>query len=167
MGYTIVIGEMETENDLMYNTIQITAKLHRLENAPAFGEPTDCENQRWPSYTAWSDFCDFVGLRRLFYDDDMGLFRPHPGAAPLHVGIKKQIDKAYDDFMEKYPGTTPAFNHENDPDFPDEKYQLCRLEWLKFWVDWALENCKNPIITNSIMAKNRIPEIETCQKQKP
>ncbi len=153
MGYTLRIGELKTsiDEDGLYSYIRNEAKLVSLDNAPAFGEPTDYENSRWPSYTTWSKFCKFVNLEDLFYHKEYGLLRSHPGCVPLVKEHKEIIDDAYEKFYEAYPNCEPGFsqNEDDSDDWPDENAHGARLEWLKFWIDWALDgNCKNPVFYN-------------------
>ena len=157
MGYTLRIGELETTvtDDGLESVIWNRAEGEHLDNAPAFGEPTDRENQRWPSYSAWHNFAEFVGLKDFFYDKHTGLIRSHPGCFPLKKEHKKIIDKAYKEFYEKYPNAKAGYSpnvkdifSEEDKSWPEENVWAVRLEWLKFWVDWALENCENPVFEN-------------------
>ena len=157
MGYTLTIGQLEKfvneDEDYKYDTAEDV----KLENAPAFGEPTDYTNSRWPSYTAWHNFTRFVELEDLFYNKDTGLIRNHPGCVKLTQEHKKEIDQAYQNFYQKYPdcepGYSPKVNVNNgiyeDKSWPEEKTWAIRLEWLKFWVDWSLENCSDPVFYNS------------------
>lgn len=157
MGYNLYIGEavLNYDNDSDYPSVYIDVKLEQHDNAPAFGEPSDYTNSRYPSYTVWSDFCKFVGLYDLFYDEDYGLCRPHPGETPLTTKHKEAIDKAYSDFKNKYPNSVATYGekqenwYDSDENNPEENGYLCRLEWLKYWIDWALENCEKPIFKNS------------------
>ena len=68
MGYTLKIGELDIEfdQDEDYPAIFLSAKLVSHPDAPAYGEPTDYENQRWPSYTSWSEFCKKAEIYNLF-----------------------------------------------------------------------------------------------------
>jgi len=159
MGYTLRIGEArlfysneDGEYDAPHCDVEVEGFAH--DSAPAFGEPTDTESQRWPSYTAWGNFCDAVGLNGLFFDEERGLMREHPGTCPLTVGHQATIDKAYKDFMAKYPNAVATYGKkigqfEWDPENPKENNWLCRLEWLKYWVDWALKFCDKPAFGNS------------------
>lgn len=122
MGFNITIGELERPKvrDGYYS-----AKKVRLENAPADGVPTDYTNQRWPSYTAWGDFCEAIDINeRLMIND-------HPGFMPVNFILQQAVDKAY--------AKIKSLPEEHQP----------RLEWLKFWVDWAMKNCKVPAIVNT------------------
>lgn len=150
MGYTLKIGEAEIVNYPEDGYISIGVKGVEHKEAPAFGEPTDFSNQRWPSYTSWHNFARFVGLHDLFYDEDEGLIRRHPDTFPLTPSHKEIIDKAYEAFKVKYPDAVASFAEDGNYDeFPEENTWLVRLEWLKYWVDWSLENCQNPVFYNS------------------
>lgn len=140
MGYTISIGELievTDEDGYTYSDV----KDERHENAPAFDEPTDYTNSRWPSYTQWSKAMESVGLYRLFYAEPGGLIRPHPGCVALTLDHKMQIDEADQNYRAQYPNARAGYGPTQDPN-------LVRLEWLKYWVDWALENCQRPVIVN-------------------
>lgn len=159
MGYTISIGELKTEvtEEGIESIVRNYAQDENHENAPSFGEPTDYTNSRWPSYSAWRRFTRFVDIEDLFYNEHTGIMRQHPGCFPLVKEHKEIIDKAHKKFYEKYPnakaGYSPKINEKEgiweDPEWPLENNYAVRLEWLKYWVDWALENCKTPVIYNS------------------
>ena len=122
MGFNLKIGEKAKEGN------RVIVKTVKLKDAPADGVPTDYINERWPSYVGWTDFYNAVGLREMFIDD---LLQRHPGWVKLTQGHKAEVDRAYHS-IKLFPA----------------KHQV-RLEWLKFWVDWALVNCKEPIFYNS------------------
>ncbi|KAA5548096.1 hypothetical protein F0145_05050 [Adhaeribacter rhizoryzae] len=83
--------------------------------------------------------------------------REHPGCVPLVKEHKEIIDNAYETLKSKYPnavaGYSPNIDEEMgiymDPEWPEENGQLVSMEWLKYWVDYALENCKTPVNYNS------------------
>lgn len=159
MGYTLIIGELKSEviEQGLESYIKNYAELHEEKNAPAFGEPTDYSNQRWPSYSSWHDSMMFVGLQDFMFNKEYGLLYEHPGIRPIVKQHKEIIDQAYAEFYKKYPnckaGYSPKLDESKgiyeDPEWPMENNYATRLEWLKFWVDWALENCKQPIFYNS------------------
>lgn len=161
MGYTLIIGNATMDYDKEYCSLKITAEPIELENSPAYGEPTDGTNQRWPSYIAWKDFTRFVGLYDLFFDKDFNgpnceicLIFEHPGHTVISQYHKQQIDEAYERFYKKYPNCKPGYSplatdFKEDPNWPEENSYAVRLEWLKFWVDYALQNCEIPIFYNS------------------
>lgn len=151
MGYSISIGELKISKEDGY-TFR-TAETVRLDNAPAYGEPTDYTNERWPSYSSWGNAMDFLDLNNLMFNDRTGLMRKHPATYRLTKKHKAAIDKAYVKFYQKYPNAKAGFSpkatmFQLDKDWPEENNWAVRLEWLKFWVDWALENCKNPVFSN-------------------
>lgn len=51
------------------------------------------------------------------------------------------------------PGAKPIFGDEyREEDLVDDPrydYNLCRAEWLLFWMRWAIANCKQPVFFNS------------------
>lgn len=124
MGFTLMIGEFHSykedgDNYFMANQVF-------LPEAPADDSPTDRTNQRWPSYSGWDSFTKATGLQKLMDE----FIASHPGYVILQPRHKEEIDAVY------------AKKHTIDPD------QLGRLEWLKFWVDWALAHCKCPVFVN-------------------
>lgn len=146
MGYSITIGELEIEkhedDGLDCSCISFGAKGVRDDNAPAFGEPTDFTNSRWPSYSAWSDCLRDLGLYDLFYCDGH-LIGGHPGVRLVTANLVKEVNSRIDEFKRKNPKATPVY------DGSDLNGSLCRGEWLVYWLNWAIKNCKNPVIANS------------------
>ena len=136
MSYTFKIGEYEceildegTEDEHEWHTVAEV----KLDEAPEEGfKPTDHLNERWPSYSGWSDFAFEAGLAHLFYDKShpLCLMPEHPGYAKLTPQHLIEINDAFDNVEED------SYNH-------------IRLVWLQFWIKWALENCERPVITNS------------------
>jgi len=79
MGYDLTIGEAEFKVDkvgddfvdnIQEECIRVTVAEIKHDNAPAFGEPTDYTNVRWPSYSSWAIFCEFAELEHVFYEMD-------------------------------------------------------------------------------------------------
>ena len=160
MGYTLTIGELEVnyDQDDEYPDIHLGARAERHDNAPAYGEPTDYTNARWPSYTSWHEFTRFVGLEELFFSDDRGdclIGRQHPGCVPLTERHRREINAAYEAHKVKYPNAVPTYGNPPEGVFtvdennPPENYQFTRLTWLHYWVNWALDNCEKPVFENS------------------
>lgn len=138
MGYTLTIGEATVDSLPSIKEIvedwdgkvssRISINPVFLDEAPADGSPTDHTNQCWPSYTAWGCFVDQVGLRALFFDENGGLLRSHPGCyalTPAHLATIEAVGASV----------------------PED--QRPRYDWLLFWVRWALANCKTPAIKNT------------------
>lgn len=172
MGYTIKIGEAAV--DWNEDFVRITVDLVSLPHAPAYGEPTDHENQRWPSYSSWSESMAALGLADLMdseveVDEETclcPLMPNHPGAAPITKAHAKYIRAAIDRYKAKHPdhiaaikplkpGAKPAVAgtdiYAGDQYIEDPRYDshLMRGEWLVFWVEWAVENCKHPVLVNT------------------
>lgn len=141
MGYDFIIGE-KTIDDEDEEVTMVWAEEVEHENAPAFGEPTDYSNERWPSYTVWHYFCKDTGLYELFYERKDKLIPEHPGYQSLTPFHQQKINTAYKVFKANHPEA------ELDIEKDEASGWLCRLEWLKYWVDWALENCENPVFCN-------------------
>lgn len=150
MGYNLRIGEAELDvfREGLYSTVSVDARYKKLDNAPAFGESEDYENNRRPAYGVWKEFCLIVELSNLFYAEDTGILREHPGNVLLVQGHKEAIDAAYTKFTAANPNILPGFTNDRT-EIGRKMGALARLTWLKFWVDWAMENCENPVFVNS------------------
>ena len=120
MGYTLRIGEF------VVSGTELTVESVRHDDAPAFDEPTDYTNDRWPSYTAWWGFVRECGLDALFKNE---LLAEHPGVCPLR------------------PEHLQAFERVNRRNL--DEFDRNRLTWLIYWTRWALANCKKPTFYNS------------------
>jgi len=161
MGYNLIIGEAEFDvdrvgddewtEDIQDEYIQVTAGHVRHDDAPAFGEPTDYTNQRWPSYTQWYDFCEKADLVHVFYvidehGNNTGTLRGgHPGYFPITPTVKAEVDKVYDRVKMQAKTLDPGA----DIFSTDVGAVWVRVQWLKYWIDWALENCKVPVFVNT------------------
>lgn len=144
MAYTISIGELEVEYEQEEGYIRLDAAYAERDDAPADGSVTDRTNQRWPAYLVWSEFCKASGLEELFFgkEDGMGIMNEHPGCVPLHRRHLDIVQASYDSMRAKYPDAEPKMEG------PDQNYILARLNWLRYWMAWALENCKQPVFAN-------------------
>lgn len=149
MGYNLTIGELEIqknpEDGLDSDCIRFSAKGMHFDHAPAFGEPTDHTNERWPSYSAWSDFARNAGLYHVLFDS-MGrsLVGGHPGVRLVTKELCDAVENALGNHKKKYPDARATFEGEKE-----ECATLCRLIWLDFWLKWAYENCETPVLANS------------------
>ena len=88
-------------------------------------------------------FSKSVGLKDFFYNESYGLLSNHPGSVHLQESHKDIIDKAISDYKIKYPTAVAKM------ELPEENSHLARLEWLKYWFDWSLKNCKTPTFKNT------------------
>jgi len=161
MGYSLIIGEAEIDCDVggTYGDnefdfgdffVHVSARDESHEDAPAFGEPTDHTNERWPSYGSWHNFCEYANLFDVFYDENRNLRCGHPWAMPITKEMKKRIDRSYMQIKGKFPNVVASFEKGelSDEEF-DANAAMCRIKWLKYWVDWSLENCRRPVLSNT------------------
>jgi hypothetical protein len=171
MGYTLKIGEAAISYNADYCTID--CDIVSRDDAPAFGEPTDHENRRWPSYSVWSNAMETLGLMSVMFGAGEFTFNgvcrypliaEHPGVTPItkeHVECVESVlvdyKAAHPDRIAKYPppkeGAEPVvgdmYREEDLIDDPRYDSALCRGEWLAYWLRWALDNCKQPVFVNS------------------
>jgi len=153
MGFNLGIGEFSycVEYDERY--VSVSCESHSAKGAPLDPTGTDGSRGNWnyPSYTQWRDFSRKVGLEALFYAQTTrgpdrfvgesggwhdGLLSLHPGAQPLtadHLAAFRHARERW----------TPA------PGDDGVCWVLRRLDWLCFWTEWALKNCKHPTFANS------------------
>lgn len=142
MGYSLTIGQPHVGVDVEDEFIYIYIDSVRHDGAPAFGEPTDFTNERWPSYSGWSNFLSDVGqdVYSMFSNASDGIMRNHPGCAPI---TKEHRDLIKSKILErKEIGEVAGFEE-------GQSHTLARLEWLDYWFSWALENCATPAMRNS------------------
>jgi hypothetical protein len=158
MGYTLTIGNAELgRGDWDYLAFVPSMVMDDAPHAPNDANPG--ANYRWPSYSSWLAFCDEVGLRDLFYDEETGLLRPHPGCKILTPEIQEVISTALDRYRRNHPDAVARFDAPSGrgivadltepPQYPPSDYALARLEWLDWWVRWAIANCEHPAIHNT------------------
>lgn len=152
MGYTITIGNAIPKFSKDYNELwaRWCVESASLDNAPTFvnDEMTGNSNERSPSYSGWSDFCDAVGLGDLFFDDHNGLFANHPGCKILTQEHLDTVQAA----LIKYQASTdkkPGFYGWNGVDTGEYDAHLARIIWLEWWMRWSLANCETPAIENT------------------
>lgn len=148
MGYTITIGQLkinkEPDDGLDCSCIGFGAEGTHHDLAPAFGEPTDHENQRWPSYCAWADFMRATGLYDVFFYESGHLIGGHPGVRLVTRELVDVVSDALTAYREANPDARPDFN-----DGQESSSWLCRLIWLDYWLRWSFATCETPVIANS------------------
>jgi hypothetical protein len=115
MGYTLKIGEARI--DYGADDVRINCDIIRHDNAPAFGDPTDHENQRWPSYSAWVDAMRTLGLADVMFCERSGgtgyferngverypLIQDHPGVAPITIEHVEEVEERLTAYKAKHP----------------------------------------------------------------
>ena len=131
MGYTLKIGELEIDYDPegfdYCGNIMLSARDEYHDDAPAYGEPTDHTNARWPSYRGWEDFVAAVGLKDVFDQ----VLSSHPGCVLIDFRFKQRVDKAMDDWVARHPEAKAEQAYWGH--MPSA--YLMRLTWLKYWTD--------------------------------
>lgn len=147
MGYSITIGELSVdeypEDGIDSACIGLSANRASVEGSPAYGEPTDGTNQRWPSYSSWSNYLEKAGIQDVFFCNGR-LIGGHPGIRLVTKELLERISKAKADLEKQHPTIEATM----EP-YTDINGTYCRVIWLEYWCKWALENCKVPVIANS------------------
>lgn len=172
MGYTIVIGEAIFDGDKSEAYMKVWAEGQSHDDAPTFpnDEMTGNSNMRSPSYTGWSEFCRDSGLYGMFFGIDgrrdpymkadenchreTPIMSDHPGFAVINDEDVLAIKQALERHKMKYGELEPGFRGwlEKEEDAPPNATACAtraRLLWLHYWTDWAVKNCKWPVIVNS------------------
>lgn len=156
MGYTIRIGNATPKppdpRHAPGGSFDWKVGEVQLPDAPcAPNDPNGWRNYRWPSYSVWADFARDVGLYDMLIDGnaDGTLMPSHPGIAPLYPWHKEQIDAALARYRQAHPNAVPKFTNEPGDRADEINGHLARLEWLAWWVSWALTNCKHPALENT------------------
>lgn len=151
MSYIIGIGEAEIsekmDDEILDKNIEIVVKRIFLDQAPiwddndSFSDLSGKSNLRYPSYSSIADFCRTTGLYELFFNEDDGLMRHnnYPGSCRILPEDLKAVSKAKHKWIKKHPSNVPGWKDNQDP-------ILAELIWYEFWFEWALKNCKNPIV---------------------
>lgn len=95
MGYSLRIGEAVL--DWSEDMVRVDCEIVKRDDAPAFGDPTDYESQRWPSYSSWADAMRTLDMMDVMFNErNKGrgyfewnavercpLIECHPGAVPV------------------------------------------------------------------------------------
>lgn len=164
MGYNIGIGELEVTYNDEYISIDARAETHPDAPDLGNGDASGKGNYRYPGYSSFANWCDELNIRSVFYEEGgtdyySGKVRwnmkgGHPGATPLTQSIYDTIKSTLDKYRLDHPNSVlPTAENTKDlkpfDDDPEHDYTLARLVWFEFWMKWALENCKQPVISNS------------------
>ena len=166
MGYSLTIGNavLDYDPDPEWPYLAIRAEGVTHTNAPAYGEPTDYTNERWPSYSSWHSFAREVNLHDMMFGDTTKewnngspLIREHPGHTIITEKHRQKINRVfeYKSIICKREGKIPGYKYTDlwgkveklNPEQYDP--ELARLTWLHYWVNWALDNCKIPVFVNT------------------
>ncbi len=94
-------------------------------------------------YSRWREFCERVGIKEVFYDEEGSLHGNLPGALWLTPLVAETISGALEVLCGKYPDYK-LMDVVTEGSVLDENFHL--LHWLDFWVTWSLKNCERPAI---------------------
>jgi len=163
MGYTVAIGDLkhhepeydEDRHEFLYTTGAVYTTHVDAPNEAYLGR---C-NTRSPTYSVWSEVCNDLGLK--------GLLNNSPTSskgfnAKEVIMIDEEFVKEFTILAELFRKNNPTIVPKYTDDTPDTtdttdeemKYMvLCgsmvRLVWLEFWIDWAVKNCKTPVMVTT------------------
>jgi hypothetical protein len=154
MGYDIKVGNAVPEHhkdDFPTLSARWVVEHKTLEEAPSFegDEMTGQSNMRSPSYGTWTDFCRATGLYDMFYEEYYGFLANHPGCRGITQHDADEVTAALVQYRAKAklpPGFEKDYGYSGPPNFD---YNLARLIWLEFWMQWAVKNCETPAIQNT------------------
>ena len=148
MGYDLTIGKAMFVREPGYCRWEVDSET--LANAPEFpgDDFTRNSSHRGIGYGSMRDFCEEVGLLDFFYDDQKRSLRGgHPGYFRITKDDLILVKAARDAYVSKLdPNILPGFV-EGDPRYD---YNLCRLDWLIWWMDYSITKYKKKAaISNS------------------
>jgi hypothetical protein len=127
MGYSIFIG------DIVDGEAQRMIELVVRPDAPP-SSSSRRSNDRHPSYSDWSKFLVQTGLTDWWDNPRDGVGRTMPLLSKLTEKDADLIAKASMRFLKNKRRMSKV----------DFDLNFDRIEWLLWWVSWAVDNCKNP-----------------------
>lgn len=119
MSYQLAIGEYESFEGDGYLVEFVQEQ--RIATAPFVGVVSNSSNEKMVNESQWWDFLEAVGLVDTFTE-----LMPESSVIadikPYHLESVRNANKS---------GLG--------------EWDLNRLLWLEFWMDWALTNCNRPV----------------------
>lgn len=157
MSYSIYIGQaVVVDSDGAFGAggeLRVSVQSESHPEAPT--APNDAltsnTNARHPGYSSWDAFVRAVGLRDLFFSEEYGLMREHPGCFAFTPEHLRRVRDALRVWRKKWPHASPGFMADGDHDTTPAKIaaaHLARLIWLEWWMGHALKTCPLPAIYN-------------------
>jgi hypothetical protein len=115
MGYNLRIGEAKLEYD--EDLVRVDCEVVKRDDAPAFGDPTDYQSQRCPSYTCWFESMEQLGLVDVMFNRRNGgtghftrgerayspLLEGHPGAMPITRAHAEEVEERLGAYKARHP----------------------------------------------------------------
>ncbi len=152
MTVNFIIGELEIEvpdatdsQRLDCCDVRLSAVEVELPKGEGLQIPLGKANHADFSYNRWFNFCEEVGIRDVFYDKDENFIGRRTGAIWITPLTQHTIRAAYKALQAEYPDF--VLQDVISSDHLVGHFHL--LAWLDYWVTWALENCKRPVIHHS------------------
>jgi len=169
VSYDIYIGNAELESDWPGEDYDgphaewvVNGMTH--PDAPYKPDMTERSNGCHPGYSQWADAMRTVGLYDLWFHEEEGLLRPHPGIKVLTPEMLARMESARDAFKAAHPrdygGYCPCYEcdamgrfrrgaaEQSAPHDPLANGNFLRLDWMCWWSRWALDNCERPAVYN-------------------
>lgn len=151
MSYSIYVGQaVVRDDDGQIRAVVLTEKHPEAPTAPNDSRTGDT-NVRHLGNSGWYAFARAVGLHDLFFSEEHGLMREHPGCFALAPEHLWRVEGALRVWRKKWPNVSPGFTADDDWVETPEKNaaaHLARLIWLEWWMRHALETCSLPAIYN-------------------
>ncbi|GEM_PF-1359924 len=153
----IKIGQLQTVINSNENNSSIILGVENAKNkyAPLLGEPLDFCNTRKITEQEWFDTLEFLNLTDLFYNEECGLFKKDGDITPISNKHVAHINDAYNRFFNSYPHCKAVkyamvgIDGRLKKAIPaKEDTMACHIKWLHFWVNYAINFCSQPVITN-------------------
>lgn len=146
MAITITVGNAIIEKD-DYAGYYVIVEDVKLSEAPCFEGDEDSWNinSRSPSHNQWFRIIDISGLHEAYKEG--GFMYTADGNCkiiPLTEHHVVSIENAIKSLKENYPGSKARIGIQ----YSEVDGVLCRLEWLAWWIKWALKNCEFPALDN-------------------
>lgn len=155
MGYSIHIGEHdpgwredEYDDSMWYDSHSVVS-MDGLEVGAPLNSSHDHSNFILPSYSSWNGFMRVTGLADRLEEDGIEIIPTHPGVCYITPKLHAAIMEVGAVYLAKHPVVEerrPCKHGMGDELF--RSYESARMRWLMFWVDWAFNNCKHPVIAN-------------------
>jgi hypothetical protein len=156
MGYSIHIGNVvmvDRYDEYEYSQWSTEVEKVEMAEAPAWPNPEPEEgkmawldvsgktNGRHHGYCQMSEWAEAVGLKELWFGEEDGLLKPHPGCAVLRPRHLEAVREARAKYQREKSDAVPGWRDGKDA-------SLARLMWYEWWFAWALENCERPGVQN-------------------
>lgn len=154
MGYNLTIGQRIKDAVKIESHDNISVPLY-----DGNGLTIENKNTMYCSYSMLNLCTNILKIEDIINNKEYGLLSSYPGYVSLTTIHKEIIDEVYNNFYIEYPSCVPGYfkiiEHDifgeivNDDPYNTEYHIIPMvavfLEWLKYWIDWSIENYDNPI----------------------